>query len=329
MQFITPFLVYLLLGLCVTFSQTTIAQENEKEMPQTEASEEQDLYVPDKGFHLGVIIGAYWANRNTAYLYDGYGYDIYGQRNSFVNSVLRDQVVNVYGGGNGGVDYIAQLLNVNPGDWTFTESDMPVNLRYTTTYIVGLNTRYRIDKKSAILLNINGTKLNVNGKFTITALNTTGAGNGLGNGFNNTPRINQFAIVGSEQRLMFQFGYQRLLGKNKRLNFLVEAGMNIIMSKAQKNQAVFTSDFNGGANNFTIDLMNVYRQSQYYYYSVKYFTGVGIGAFAGLGINFNINPKYSIQLLYNPSYDRITLGYAPTFKLQNACGFRVYYNLSY
>lgn len=317
------YIFYIAIVLFFLQPLTTLAQEEN----QTETDENTESEFVQKGFHLGFVIGGYWANRGTAYLYDGYGFDYNtGQRSSFANSMLRYQIVDVYGGANGGVDYIAQLLNVNPGDWTFTESDMPINLRYTTTFLVGLNMRYRIDKKSSILININGTKLVANGRFTITALNTSGIGSG--NGFPNQQKINQFTITGTEQRLMFQFGYQRLFGKHPKLKILTEVGMNIVMSKAQKNQAYLTSSVNGGANNITIDLMNTYRQSPYNYFSAKYFIGVGIGVVGGLGFNYDINSKYSIQLLYIPSYDRISLGPAPVFKMQNGCGLRIYYNIS-
>jgi hypothetical protein len=277
---------------------------------------------PQKGFHAGLFIGAFWANGQTAYLYDGYGFDQYGQRNSFNNSILYNQIVNVYGNGNN--DLIAQLLNVSHTDWQFTESNMPFNLRYTTTYLVGLNTRYQLDKKQNIMININGTKLSVNGKFSITS-------NKNNTGFQTpgaTSNQNQFTIVGAEQRLMFQFGYQRILGKNEKVNVLVEGGFNIIMSKAQKNQALLYSDQYNGANNIAIDLMSIYNQPPYNYYSAKYLIGVGIGAFGGIGFNFNINPRYSVQLLYTPSYDRISLGYTPEFKMQHGCGLRIYYNFS-
>ena len=110
---------------------------------------------------------------------------------------------------------------------------------------------------------------------------------------------------------------------------MAEGGMNIIFSKAKKNQAILTSDINNGQNNIYIDLMNVYyNQSPYDYYSAKYLVGVGIGAFGGFGFNYCINPKYTLQLLYSPSYDRISLGYNPKFKLQHGVGLRIYFNLS-
>ncbi len=272
-----------------------------------------------KGFNMGLYIGAYFPNKFTASLYDGYGYDINGQRNDFANSILRNEIVNYYGGGNGGVDQIAQLLNVNHTDWYFNQGGMPFNLRYTTATMVGLNTRYRLNKKQSISLNINGTKLTVNGKFNV---NTTATGTSTTGVSGPSATQHQFTIVGAEQRLVFQFGYQRYFGKNERIQFLVEGGMNIIMSKLQKHQAYLVN----GSNSIVIDLTNIYNLPQYNYYSKKYFVGVGIGAYAGLGLNININPKYTIQLVYNPSYDRIPLGDNPVFKLQHGVGLRFYYN---
>ena len=315
-------IILLLIALLLTFISSYKAQEDETE--NTDTNTVQRVYKT-KGFHAGLYVGAFWANKSTAYIYDGYGFDINGQRNTFTNSILYNQIVNVYGSGNGGTDYIAQLLNVNPGDWYFNEQDMPINLRYITTYLIGLNTRYRINNKESITLNAYGTKLAINGKFTISSVTSTN----FGSGSSSQGRINEFTIIGAEQRLMFQLGYQRILGDNEKLNFMVEGGLNIILAKAQKNQAILrSSNPNLIQNSITIDLMNIYNQPPYNFYTSKNMTGVGIGSFGGFGLNLNINPRYSIQLLYSPSFDRISLGYNPKFKLQNAVGLRVYYNFS-
>lgn len=308
--------------LLATFCLATLTSKAQEYEPSIEdSSTQQSTYIPSKGFHLGVYIGAYWANRSTAYIYDGYGFDENGQRNTFSNSILYNQIVNVYGGGYGGNDLIAQLLNVGHTDWYFRETDMPINLKYTTTYLVGLNMRYQINKKAGITLNINASKLIVNGKFTI-------ASSAPSNGLQGQAKVTQFTITGAEQRLMFQLGYQRIIGKNEKLNLMIEGGLNVTLAKAQKNQAFLNSDENGGANNFTIDLMTAYNQPPYNYYSAKYLIGAGVGAFGGIGFHLTINPKYTVQLLYTPSYDRIGLGYTPSFKLQHGVGLRVYYNLS-
>ena len=315
--FFKTLIIFLLQSSLFVVSLKSYSQEYEK-------TEEDSTYQPSiqKGFHAGLYVGAFLANKNTAYIYDGYGFDINGQRNTFENSILYNQIVNIYGGATGGNDQIAQLLNVGPDDWSFRETDMPINLRYTTTYLVGLNMRYQVNKKSSISLNINGTKLVVNGKFTISSTPPTTTG------LQGQPKINQFTITGAEQRLMFQLGYQKILGNHEKLNLMVEGGLNIIFSKAQKNQAILNSELNNGVNNITIDLMSVYNQTPNNYYSAKYLIGAGIGAFGGIGMHLTINPKYTVQLLYNPSYDRVSLGYNPKFKLQHGFGLRIYYNLS-
>jgi hypothetical protein len=321
MKFLKHNAFLLVFAFCLHITNI-FSQEYEPSEPDTSI---KASFIPHKGFHAGLFVGAFWANQHTAYIYDGYGFDQNGQRNTFNNSILYNEIVNIYGGAFGGIDYIAQLLNVNHTDWYFNEQDMPTNLRYTTTYLVGLNTRYQINKKESITLNINGTRLNVNGKFTISSINNPG----FGSGTTSQVKLHQFTIVGGEQRLMFQLGYQRIIGKSEKLNLLLEGGLNVILSKAQKNQAFLNSENpNNSQNNIAIDLMNSYNQPPYNYYSAKYLVGGGIGAFGGIGFNLTINPRYTIQLLYNPSYDRISLGYNPKFKLQHGVGLRVYYNMS-
>jgi hypothetical protein len=309
---LTPIFVLYLILIC----NSSFAQDND-----TISESASNPQIKERGFHAGLYVGAYWANKSSASLFDGYGFDEFGIRNTFANSILYNQIVNVYGGGYNGVDLIAQLLNVDHKDWYFNEQDMPTNLKYTTTYLVGLNTRFQVDKKTNITFNINASKLIVNGKFTISSTTTS-------NGFQSQPIQNQFTITGGEQRLMMQLGYQKIIGNNQKLNFMLEGGLNVVFSKAQKNIAYLTSSSYNGANNITIDLMSIYNQVPYNTISQKYLIGAGIGAFAGVGIHLTINPKYTIQLLYSPSYDRISIGYNPKFRLQNGFGLRFYYNLS-
>lgn len=311
--FFEKVVVFFMLFILVSVNLTAQDDEDTEQKPKIDTLK--------KGFHLGAYLGAYFANKYSASLYDGYGYDINGQRNNFANSLLRNEIINVYGGGNGGVDKIAELLNVAHTDWEFNESGMPINLRYQPAYLIGLNMRYVVDNKQSFLFNINGTELTVNGKFNIYSKSS---GTSTNPSFNGQVNQNQFTIVGSEQRLMFQFGYQRYYGKNEKINLFSDIGMTILMAKVQKNQAYLVN--NNGS--IVIDLMNPYNNPSFNYYRAKYFVGVGLGAFASLGINMNINPKYTVQLLYNPSFDLVPLGDTRKFKFQQGLGLRFYYNLS-
>ncbi len=296
--------------LCVLLCPAKVKSQDDDSVAVAPAGDD------GKGFHLGVFIGTYLANKYTSGLYDGYGFDANGVRNTFTNSFLYNQIVNYYGGGYGGQDVIAQALGVNHNEWSFSESDMPINMHYTIAFLVGLNTRYNLNKKEAVILNVNATKLTLNGNFSINTISTN-------NGTQNMPMVHAFAITGAEQRLMFQLGYQKILGDNDVLNFFVEGGFNLTLSKFTKNQAYI----NGRTTNVLIDLMSMYNQAPYNYYRGKYLVGVGPGVFAGIGLNLDINPKYKVQLLYAPSYDRIKIGYDAQFRLQNSFGLRAYYNL--
>jgi hypothetical protein len=265
-----------------------------------------------KGFHLGLQAGVAFANKYTTNLYNGYGLDVNGNRNTFYNSFLYQQIVINYGGGNGRTDLIAQALKVNPGQWSFDESCMPVNLKYNIALLVGLNTRYCFDNKNAIILNANATKLTVNGNFII---NTSAANS---SGIQGATTYQTFVITGGEQRLMTQLGCQRVLGDNDKFNFFVEGGIDLTLAKFMKNQI--------NINNLIIDLTPYYSYPAYGSVRSHNLIGVGLGAFAGFGFNLSISSKYTIQLLYNPSYDRINIGASPKYTLQQSIGFRAYYN---
>src|ERR1035437_1604582 len=111
--------------------------------------------VKTKGFQFGIYIGAYFANKYTATLYDGYGFDIDGKKNNFVNSFMNNKIIFENGGGYPGtVDQVAQALNVDPGTWVFDESDMPTNMKYAPAFLIGLQTRYSVDGKNSIIMNV-------------------------------------------------------------------------------------------------------------------------------------------------------------------------------
>jgi len=265
-----------------------------------------------KGFKLGLLTGIYFANKYTASTYDGYGFDIDGNKYSFENSFMYQKIVMEYGGGYGYTDQIALALNVNHNEWFFDESDMPINMRYNASFLFGIHSRYSVDKKNAIVLNMNACQLNLYGNFTITTTKPLNQNQLTGN-------IHTFAIRGSEQRLMFQLGYNRVLGESNKLNFFIEGGLNITMTKFKSNEIMI--------NNLLIDLTTYYDQPGYPSYRTKKPIGTGYGAFAGFGMHFNLNPKCIIQLCYNPSYEGINIGVNPKLKMQNAIGLKVFYKL--
>ena len=273
----------------------------------------QDVTKNMQGFHIGLQAGTAFANKYTTNLYNGYGFDPNGNQNNFTNSFL-NQVLQYYAGNGTTPDYIAQALGVQPGMWTFGPQDMPVNLKYNVAIQVGLNTRYCFDNKTAIIYNLNATKLTVNGNFTIETPTPVNTGTGL-----QSNNVNTFSIIGGEERLINQLGFQRILGDNPLLNVFVEGGADMILAKYLKNQIII--------NNFSTDIGSFYySQPAYGHFRGHGLEGLGFGAFEGIGLNLTLSSKYVIQLVYNPSYDKINIGYSPKLTFQQSVGFRAYYN---
>ncbi len=301
---------FLLLLLLITFS--TFAQDS-----TTVDTNFDKTNKNDKGFTFGLYIGTLFANQYTATMYDGYGFDVDGNKLNWENSFM-NQKINIQNGGYGypgQPDLIAQELKVDPQTWVFDQSDMPTNMRYTPAFSVGLAGKYSVDKKNAILLNVNASKLNISGNFVIiTPLSNTGSTTQLND------RIKTFGIKGGEQRLIIQLGYQHLFGDNEKFNFFLEGGLNATLAKFDRNNIVI--------NNLQIDLV-AYNNSVYYPTNVpvKKPIGIGFGVFTGMGVNINFNPKTVIQLVYNPTFEKINMGQSPALKLQNSIGVRLFYDM--
>lgn len=290
--------------------------------PRDEEKSNSQKNKNEKGFHAGLHLGAFFANQYTSKLYDGYGYDADGKKNDFWNadveksSFMYRKIIWEHGGGNGQPDLIAQALGVNPGEWKFDESDMPQNMKYNPAFLIGLQMNFGFTKKDALLLNVNTSQLKLSGNFTIVVTNPL-----IGPQQPGYEDIRTFSITGGEQRLMFQLGYRRILGDMEEsvLNFFIEGGATVNMTKFLRNQVKI--------NNFQIDLSYYYTEPYYPTYRANYLHGVGVGGFAGFGLNLTANPKWTLQLLYNPTFEKINIGEDPKLTLQNAIGVRAFYNL--
>lgn len=300
-----------LLFLCIAFLFTISSSFSQEDSEETAKPSRRQS---DNGFQTGMLLGSLFANKQTAHLYDGYGYDVNGVKNTFLNSFMYQKIVIEYGGGNGQPDQIAQQLNVNPGEWAFDQTDMPVNMKYNPSFIIGLNMRWATSKRASVLLNINASKLTLNGNFTIQLLTQP-----IGPTQPGYQNFKIFSITGSEQRVVFQLGLQRILGEDEVFGVIVEGGPLLNMVKFSSNQITI--------NTLQIDLTTFYNQYGYETYKAKNLTGVSFGAFGGIGVNMNTNARWAIQLIYDLSYERISLGANPKLGMQHAVGFRAYYDL--
>ena len=77
-----------LLALLTLFNSLLYAQDENQ-------GDETTIYN-SKGFNIGLNIGAYFPNKYTASLYDGYGFDIDGNRNTFENSFMYRKIIRLF-----------------------------------------------------------------------------------------------------------------------------------------------------------------------------------------------------------------------------------------
>ena len=271
-----------------------------------------------KGFVVGLYIGSYFPNAYPASLYDGYGYDLEGNKNSFENSWIYDKINNQYGKNApnfGGIDQISAALGVQSDQWFFdNEEYMPINMRYKTVFSVGLNTRYSKDGKNGVLLNANASIMKAAGNFTIK---TTPPPNSTQ--INNS--FQTFEISGEEQRLHFQLGYQGVMGPEEGIQFFIEGGLHATLAKFVNNEIQI--------NDLILDLSEEFQYNN----GAIYFTGtrpvgLGFGAFAGVGFDVNTSGPWDLQLVYNPLLEKVNIGWDPKLKLSQSVGLRAYYKIT-
>ena len=305
--------IFCLILIAILFLPATILAQG----PEDYNEDGEVVVYSKKGLHAGLFVGSYFPNSYSANYYDGYGFDFEGNRNTFENSWMYQKIVIQYGGygGTGNPDYIAEELGIPHEDWNFKEDDMPSNMRFKTAFSIGFNGRYSVDGKSAIIFNANASIIKAAGNFTLTTRPTPGSTQ-----INNS--IKTFNISGEEQRLLFQVGFQRLLGDGEGMQLFVEGGLHATLAKFAKNEIQI--------ENLIIDLYQEYYDpvNGYTFFAGSRPVGLGFGAFAGLGVHIETNSKWNLQFVYNPMLENVRIGYDPKLKISHALGLRAYYKLA-
>src|SRR6188508_1607782 len=95
-------------------------------LAQDETDEQENVsYKGAEGFHLGFYIGGLFANKNTTFIYDGYGYDPYGNKLDFNHSYFKRKIIDENNPAYGYTDLIGPELGVtNYEDWRFDTTDI-------------------------------------------------------------------------------------------------------------------------------------------------------------------------------------------------------------
>lgn len=250
-----------------------------------------------QGLVVGLNIGFYQANHSTAAIYGGYGFDRAGERNGFSNSWLNNTI-------QGNPEFrrrTSDAMGLSDGEWSFTESDMPNEMRYRPSFMWGAHGRFHLNPDFAIFAEVGGTSPVTVGEFTIT--NLTAAPGQLQDQF-----INNFSIRGEEQRLLFTLGVRQSIGRkaveqrggNTAILPFIEFGLNSTFVSFEENFI----DLNGNV----LDLTLFFQQQGFLVDEARVLTGVGFGGFTTLGAQIHLGGDIMVDLAYRPSFEHVRLG---------------------
>ena len=271
-----------------------------------------------KGLYVGINLGVYFANKQTARIYGGYGYLRDGEIiKSFSNSWLNQAIQ----GTPQAEDRTSFAMDAAPGEWIFNESDMPGLMTYRGSFMFGGHLRYMINSDFGFFTEVNGTFPVTVGEFTIQRVAPSPDPS-------QNQRLERFQIRGEEQRLMVNLGIHKVLGrkaaeaKGKAPTILpyFDLGGSVTFVKFEAN-FINLGDFQGGV----VDLTNFFTNQGQFVESANLLTGTGLGGFGSLGAQITLGRKFTIDFGYVANLQQIRLGELNDIGLQHQIVLRAIY----
>jgi hypothetical protein len=247
--------------------------------------EEEDTIV---GFSYGLNLGAYFANKQSANFYNGSC-----SQNAFIdpNEVrcysIEERLINQ--SFQQDYSYISSYYGAT--GFQIPYDAYPLNMRYQPAVMLGLQLKYNFNRYSAIIFNMNTVKLKATDRYTVQFIGTTQQVNAQND-------IRLFPIVGNEQRLNINLGYRQGWMMGDLSNFYFQFGGSMLGTRFQSNQITIadrTYDLVFGGSN----------PAQIQQFRPR--TDIGFGAFGGLGFEYFFAGKYTFDVSFNFSRDKVRL----------------------
>lgn len=255
-----------------------------------EDDEEQEDTL--QGLSFGLNIGSYFANGETANIYNGSGpfaEDVNAAANVRWYSIPERIGIDGPFAQSNDIREIQNFYNTQTYSFPFDYA--PTNMRYNPAMYVGLNLKWNFNRYAALLMNINACKLKAVGQFTMQLPPTSQtAQNNVG------PTL--LSIAGEEQRFNINLGYRQGWMMGDYSNFFVQVGGSMLGTKWMRNYVLvadrqfdlITSGFVAGQTPM----------------SATPNTGVGFGAFVQTGVEFWVG-KYSFDIGLGFSRDKVII----------------------
>jgi hypothetical protein len=270
------------------------------------------------GIYIGLNLGVYFANSNTASIYGGYGYNRDG---TMINEFSRSWLNQAIQGGIVQENRTSAALGGIPSDeWEFTESDMPGLMQFTGSFMYGGHLRYMFNADFGLFAELNGTNPVTVGEFTIRRLGVTSPDPGQ-----NQP-LERFQIRGEEQRLMVNLGLHRVLARRA---FEREGRSTTILPYFDLGACVTFARFDANIINLgdagTVDLTQEFNPQGIFIQEANVLTGAGFGGFAGVGGQITLGAKFTLNLGYVANLQQVNLGEFGDIGFQHQILFRAVY----
>jgi len=226
----------------------------------------------ENGFLYGINLGTYRANRYNAQYYNGSAC-----YNNNTHNIIQTTLID------NAVTYEAIKQNLNVTD--FWISELPTNMKYSFSLMMGLYVKYKI-KNSGIFLQFDFAKLTTKDVYTISYYNS----------FSQQDTIIMEPISGAEQRINIDLGYSHTFSPKSNIRPYIELGINMNNSKFVNNKIQI------GTLEYSIE--DPYAS----YYKINR-GGVGFGGFGGAGLDLVFNDNISLIPGFDFYYTRTRMGY--------------------
>lgn len=251
--------------------------------------EDEDEWADEdegRGFGISLNIGAYFANKTTANLYNGAcGFEV-------VDDPSGVQCYDIFSRITLNINDIA-FINDYYGSTSFEAPfDMhPINMRYNPSFMYGLNIKYYLSWLEAITMDFNSVKLKTVDQFTLRFIGTTQQVNAQSD-------TRLFTISGEETRFQFKLGYQHGWEMNETSQIYMDFGGSMMGAKLESNTVrVAERDYRL--------ILGAQNPQQIINFQPK--TQVGFGWFVGAGASVMFENNVNMDIGAYLSRDRVRL----------------------
>jgi len=244
-------------------------------------------------FFIGVNVGGYFANKNTAIMYTGSNVAVRGIEFYFPTS---------YGGSASASNFHPEIDDYFDYDYKIENDGFPASPRYKAAVDVGIHAGVKLGNGHAIFVDVNSSNIKFEQFFSLTVEDPNG-----------TPkeRFEQIPLFGEEKRLNVNLGTQISFYNEESINAYFSLFGNFNSTRLQKNYFV---------------LNNRQYQIIHYTYGTNNLNpgGNGFGGGAGLGANVKFNDQFTFGLAYNLIYTKTNMNevFHP-FGIHHGLTFRV------